>query len=586
MQKRYWNYREDDKTDFLNRRLIGAVPYGLYRGFDAQLDATLVLKLTHTISGYDEVDVALALKEALSLIITRQGVSIIEDAAIALPVAPNPTFFGRIDLIIVDHEYVTVEGGVEALYSVITGDANVIPVAPTLPNPLRQLIIGRLFCPAQMTNLANSGVVYTKELSPNFNSDDTVVKTITQQHILDQKKIDIQVTGDAGLVVYDGPTETLNFGGKTLNWYKYSALGQVQNNFQEVLNISNLPTVTTGDGFKFGLFTGQRLKFKAGGNIIIGGTTHTNELRIERRDVVYFQEIFPLVPGFGSARFMIWKGGEARRQDYNKMLKMQAFNKGIANLGNIISGGFQVVDFSHNFNGNTYEPVFAVLSSLRSIEATVNNDGAPAAGTLIWMRVSFPLNVGSLRILHNNGNIPVGFKKIVTPTGGPLTVLEGTMLAFMEFEDRWEIVSAIGPKINVWELSLRYTQWQVVGEGGTFPDGSTLIPNFVAGASNILNNQELRLRVDGDRLEIQGVVRTIALGGIVLQTALIVLPVGYRPLNTMSYPTLWYAPFTNTLLPAILSVSSLNGECLLIVPAAPVTPVIGQALIHVFIPLS
>ena len=55
-QRIYWNYQDDDSTFDLNWRTLGIFQYGRYRGFDASLDATMVLKLTTGSSSIDKVD--------------------------------------------------------------------------------------------------------------------------------------------------------------------------------------------------------------------------------------------------------------------------------------------------------------------------------------------------------------------------------------------------------------------------------------------------------------------------------------------------------------------------------------------------
>ena len=164
-QKRFWNYEAEDATFDLSRAFVGITLPGVYRGFDVTLDATLVLKLTHSITGYTETSLLGVASDKRGLIVSKQGVIITEDDAETLPISvgfAQP----RIDIIIVEHEFTEVNGGTTAVYSVVQGSPGFGPVPPALPNPEKQVKIGELYIPANITALNDVGVVWTRGKIP------------------------------------------------------------------------------------------------------------------------------------------------------------------------------------------------------------------------------------------------------------------------------------------------------------------------------------------------------------------------------------------------------------------------------------
>lgn len=166
MQKRLLNYKEDDSTFLLNQMLVGIIPAGLYFGFDANLDSTLILKLIQSQSGMTEIDIDLN-ESICGLIKTKQGVIVKDYDTIELPIEAGDVL-PRIDLIICEHAYTEIAGGSQALYSVLKGTPASDPVKPLLTSENEQIEIGSLYVPAGMLLLTDADVVYTKVDQPQF----------------------------------------------------------------------------------------------------------------------------------------------------------------------------------------------------------------------------------------------------------------------------------------------------------------------------------------------------------------------------------------------------------------------------------
>lgn len=183
-QERWWNWQDDDSTFRLNWRDLGIHEPGRYRGFDGDLTfAPLQLNLVHTSTGVTKTKLNLTTTPKIGVWLSKQGCVITEDSNIIIPITAGNTL-PRIDLIVGQHEYTQIVGGTAATYSVITGTPSLTPVAPTLPFPEKQVILGALYVPANMISLTGPGVVYTPTKVPYFagtqlslddNSDATVI---------------------------------------------------------------------------------------------------------------------------------------------------------------------------------------------------------------------------------------------------------------------------------------------------------------------------------------------------------------------------------------------------------------------------
>lgn len=164
MQRKFWNWRDDDLTVDINRWLSGLIESGLYRGFDPILQASMSLKLNHNTTGALRVDDQENWVQKFGVIATKQGVIVQDDTEIILSIDTTGSS-GRKDLIVLNHKYTEIEGGEMAIYSVIKGTATEFP---NLPNEETQTIIGYLTLPVNCTALNQTGVIYRRAPQPRF----------------------------------------------------------------------------------------------------------------------------------------------------------------------------------------------------------------------------------------------------------------------------------------------------------------------------------------------------------------------------------------------------------------------------------
>lgn len=164
----FWNFEDDDSTENLNYRVAGIWEPGLYRGFDPDLDASLNLRLIQ--DGATGFALTLVDKtiENRGVIVTNQGVVIQRNNELLIPISAGDASFPRFDMIILEHEYVFVQGGSSPLYQVIEGVPAAVPSFPNPPNPEITVVLGILFVPANTTGLTGPGVIYVKSKLPGF----------------------------------------------------------------------------------------------------------------------------------------------------------------------------------------------------------------------------------------------------------------------------------------------------------------------------------------------------------------------------------------------------------------------------------
>lgn len=172
-----WNWMDDDSTKNLNHRFQGIIEPGVYRGYDVTLNDPVNIILRRNLTGanitlFDSPDFTV---EKRSVLFTKQGVVIQENDDIELPFTANASGNPRIDLIICEHEYVDVQDGSIALYSIITGTPSATPVPPSIgSNPQVKTVIGQLYVPAGTTDANDAGLVYTASLVPPFANDPNI----------------------------------------------------------------------------------------------------------------------------------------------------------------------------------------------------------------------------------------------------------------------------------------------------------------------------------------------------------------------------------------------------------------------------
>lgn len=152
MQRRFTNYKDPVNSFPLGEMTIGLFKPGRYNGFDTMsIVGGLTITLDH--DGVDNVEKTLINGTPINFGALKMpsGTVIHEDEPLEFVIDTNAGNTNiRRDLIICEHEYIEVVGGVEATYLIIKGDN--LGNMPELPNPSKQIIMGYLEIPALATD--------------------------------------------------------------------------------------------------------------------------------------------------------------------------------------------------------------------------------------------------------------------------------------------------------------------------------------------------------------------------------------------------------------------------------------------------
>ncbi|CAB4185271.1 hypothetical protein UFOVP1492_91 [uncultured Caudovirales phage] len=434
-QQLLWSWTDDDSTFNLNRRDVGILEPGLYRGFDASLPGSMTLSLVHTVNGALHIEIDLSPVPNIGVVLSRQGVVVKEDAAILLVISPNNSANPRIDLIVMLHEYVEVSGGQPATYAVIQGTASATPVPPFLNDPARQVILGELYLPGNTTALNAEGVVYTKALPPMLGADATIMRTTLKQHSLATKQFS-GVRFDAQGLDYSGGTKIAS--AEVLrNIYH---LPYVAPTALEIVSL----TLPSQPGHWFNIYFENNVILKTTGNLLLADSS--GDVYIEAGEMVTVLNLSSLTPFFSPTNsYLVFRGGQANRSNDNKFYKMQSFTKGtpVAGPG---AGSINL-----QASGNSFTLEVAADYDLNWIKKTTTNTSGIVthnSGTVVLLQV-FDTRVGSpppivLKAKHAAASPPTDYKPIWCPNLADYVLKSGDWLMLVEYDDYWRLVNVFG----------------------------------------------------------------------------------------------------------------------------------------------
>jgi len=483
-QQRYFNYKENDSTDFFNRHLLGILPYGLYAGFDAvNLRNNLSLELEHSVTGLTEVDVAGNRTVKLGILRTQQGVVIKEDAPVTVGIAANSAGNPRLDTIVVEHEYEDeVEGGSQAIYRVIQGVKAVTPLPATLPYPERQMVIGYLFVPGGMAALNEPGVIYTRVNTPTLGNDTKILRQNVEQYNIVRKQL-LSVYGKSNAASVTINTNTLNLVAEG----NYFVLTRSSD---EYLSIDTVIAPYSADTYVVDILCFQRLKLRSRtvtgvkqGNLYVHQTGATysedtdSDVYIEEGETIRLIDRRTVV-NTAYASYFILKGGEVTREGTNKLNGELAFNRGTVSA----AGGELTLDGKGNYyrlelEGDTDISWIPQRAPLRT--------GLDKQGGIIFLSVMVapnpndPDTIPKVTLIHDEPNAPDGALPISTPSKADFALFNGDVLVLIEEENSWVLASIIGLNSDVRSLTERLEAY-MTSNNASIQDLQTALENHLA----------------------------------------------------------------------------------------------------------
>jgi len=453
-QRIFFNWKDDDLSHDINRRTLGLIDAGLYRGFDANLIAGLNLELIHSVTGADAVDLSLVAETKFGLVITKQGSIVRDDTVISLPINNNLSGDPRIDVIYLEHEYLQVVGGVAASYGVVQGTASATPVAPALVSPNKQVILGYLYIPDGTTSLTDPGVIYTKAVAPPF-ANDADIMYLSKNQTSTGHKILKSLSG-----IYQACTFTPTVPGGNLGTLSVANKGNYfevpYSNAQEII-ITDL--TVTGSAFDIGtpmyFYTKQAIYLANNANFLCKG------VRFIPANSGFFLVCITGASQAGTSKYIVMQAGEAIKGDYNKYRALQSLEYKTGTF--ILSGALNHQKLAnHILVDVTAASVGTGEDILKWVLTARNTDqlGATAAdegGTTLILEFN-----GDCVIKHNEASPPsVEYKPILMPTGVETFVKAGGFVVLQESPTGWNLTNISDVDKNLLNL-IRYKRFRGV----------------------------------------------------------------------------------------------------------------------------
>lgn len=525
MQTRSWNWKDDDYTLIMNQRDGFFRRPGRFAGFDFKEVSGFNLTLYHDITGLRRVPLTHSAADDVGVWVTHQGVQIVEDGDITLPISQNQSPFPRIDIIVGSHEYVELTGGVVASYSVVAGTPQINPAAPVVVNNTKDVILGTLYVPGLNIDLSNA--VWSPASIPNFAGDSSI------SHLDRDQTHEAYQAHRSGYSPY------------------YDA---VQGSYRRDTKVLTLPSYEAGDGKDYP-YAGYKIFEDAATSGPGYGTVESILCECETIPVGFEIDIFCVTP----TRFQ----GSNFDHNLNCNFEWVTLKKGVAsNQWDILSGrvltakravmesalvlNTQDVTLSNNifsvtesaWVSNIFKYTASTAAEVRYLSThnwrlDPSNDKSNYHGAFVVLECD-QLSGQALTIVHNHGTSTSSIKPFWTPLESDLILERDTTLILVETDTHWKVVGVQRREseiISIIENSVLHTSsWITLS-----PEGSTGYSN------NSL--KPAAYRVVKDRVSLRGVVdidasaywATVTAG--IAQTTLMSssLPTNARPTTDLEF---------------------------------------------------
>lgn len=429
----FLNWQDDDSTKNLNHRGLGVLVPGVYKGYDVNLNVPggTVLRLSMADGAdftlYDEVHTV----EKRGVILTKQGVNIQENEDIDLVFTPNTSSHPRIDLVILEHEYVDVQDGSQGIYSIELGTPSSTPVAPTLAEAEIKIVIGELYVPAGALTVNSAGVVFTKSPVPTLANDPTIVRTFNEQTVTGHKKFDSFSGASWKSTTYNSGTKTLS---ATVQGNFFKETG----NSTAIIDVENL-----GGSFEdmpattmVWLRVSSRLRLVAGDSFTFLPDIQNDYMLIEGGETLL------LVKDSGTSWY-VCAGGSAQRYAINKFMLGQVWGKA-ASAGTISDGLLNRSLSDANYIDVNVTSANQQLKFLTSSRLNGYDFPNPEAGGI--MILHFTSNAAI--IVADSAGAPADAKPINTAGAGNISCPVNSMVVLIEDGTTWRVVSVYSSTAN------------------------------------------------------------------------------------------------------------------------------------------
>lgn len=475
-QQRFWSWKDDDSSFNLSQEKLGILDAGRYRGFGYASSTTgMNLKLDHSLRGFKQVNLALTASGLLGLWITRQGVTVIEDGAITLPISDGDATYDRIDLIVGEHEQVASVGGIAATYSVIEGTPSAFPTRPSLPLPNKQVVLGWLLVPAGTTTLTAD--MYHEENVPTLAQDVMIaylnkVQRFVAPHSqfnaswdvshgkfdLGANSIVLGLSDSVGDTQYPANSDAGYFfvfgevSGASLPT-DYIEVNSLQFAVERTL-FSEIDTTAS----RVVIIATSRLKITSGGGI---DTPNNEPVYIEANTPVVFEQPrgnTDYAGGGSNYQWVLTSGGETKNAAKNKIrgLISQSVKEVTVDSFLKLDRGASTRNNLMITNANDTAGFDKAKIQFISIEDYSLDEAEQ--GTEITLFAEYPMQIMTAYSDDGLGvastTAPAGYKPIYNPSGWHMNIKSGGNVTLIEMGDYW-VVKNVSGETPYW-VSLKY----------------------------------------------------------------------------------------------------------------------------------
>lgn len=518
-QQRFWSWKDDDSSFNLSQEKLGIIDNGRYRGFNyAPATTGMTLKLNHQLTGMRQVNLAQVASGLLGVWVTRQGVTVVEDAVIPLPIAVGDATYDRIDLIVGEHEQVTSVGGIAATYSVVQGTPSAFPLRPSLPLPNKHVVLGWLRVPAGTTTL--NADMYYEENVPTFAQDYNIaylnkLQRFTAPHSQFNASWDVShgkfdITNNALVLGLSDSVGTTEYPANSDAGY-FWVFGEVDGNTlpSDYVEVRSLNFAVERTLFSEETTTASRVVIIATTAFkIVSGygidTPNNATVYVEAGSTVVLEQPkgnTDLSGGGGNYGWALTSGGETKNAAKNKIRGL--ISQSVKEV--TVDSFFKLDRGSSTRNNlmitNANDATGFDKSKVQFISVEDYSLDEVEQGTEITLFAEYPMQI--MTAYSDNGSgvasdaAPAGYKAIYNPSGWHMNIKSGGSVTLIEMGNYW-LVKNVSGELPYW-VPLRYYGTMTgnaatckmagvvlfkghiqkeVGVGGTFPVNSG---NTIAG---------------------------------------------------------------------------------------------------------
>lgn len=475
-QKRFWSWKDDDSSFDLSQEKLGIIDAGRYRGFDYATSTTgMDLKLDHALTGFRQVNLALTASGLLGVWVTRQGVTVVEDGAITLPISDGDATYDRIDLIVGEHQQVVSVGGIAATYSVIEGTPAAFPTRPSLPLPNQHVILGWLRVPAGATALTPD--MYHVENVPTLAQDPMIaylnkIQRFIAPHSqfnaawdvshgkfdLGTNSIVLGVSGSVGTTEYPANVDAgyfFVFG--EINGDVLPA-GYIEVNSLQFFTERTLFSEVDTTASRVVIIATNRLKITPGGGI---DTPNNEPVYIDANTPVVFEQPrgnTDYAGGGSNYQWVLTSGGETKNAAKNKIRGLISHS-----VKEVTVDSFAKLDRGASTRNNlmvtnTNDTAGFDKAKIQYISVEDYTLDEVEQGTEITIFAAYPMLIMTAYSDDGLGvasdAAPTGYKPIFNPNGWHMNIKSGGSVTLVETGDFW-VVKSVAGETPYW-VSLKY----------------------------------------------------------------------------------------------------------------------------------